>query len=281
MGHGSFGDVHHYELGRVRGILFSSQFPRDIAVKMLHRALRPVKKLPVIREVNVHGSLKHINIVQCYGYCLVNNTISLALEFCEMDLRKYLESLPEKKLDEAQLLSVLQQLASVLKATRHHGTHGIIHRDFKPGNILIRNKDLLDVAVSDFGLSKVIMSCNSTFTQRVGTPNYMAPEVLDERCDLHLNNSGDMGHSIDIYSLGVVAFELSTGKRLPKATSEDVITKKFQDSKHLIKDPELANLIQSCLSWNPQERIKKEELLRHDYFLPRGLRHIREKQRVR
>lgn len=124
------------------------------------------------------------------------------------------------------------------------------------------NKDPLTVAIADFCLAKVLDNCNSTLTQGIGTESYSAPEILDKDEPLSKSTAGD------IYSLGVIAFELATGILLPKATDEADVISVFNEYKERIKNDYLVHLLKKCLKWRPDERIKKCNLLGHLYFLP-------------
>lgn len=88
---------------------------------------------------------------------MVDNAICLALELCEGDLEDFLRRRPEQMLTDDQAITVLWQMSSGLRYMRNHGPHGIVHRDLKPANILLRSTDPLEVAISDFALSKIIL----------------------------------------------------------------------------------------------------------------------------
>lgn len=119
--------------------------------------------------------------------------------------------------------------------------NGIVHRDLKPGNIFQDNEAQL-VKIGDYGLSKFI-SCSrrSGHTESVGTVHYMAPEI----------GRGIYGREIDVYSLGIVLFELITG-RVPfegESTQEIIM-------KHLTADPDVSSLAA------PFDRVVRKSLLK-------------------
>lgn len=219
------------------------------------------------RELNIHGTLSpHPNILPCYGYCIVEGALGIATKYCSMDLNHYVKRKPaERVLPKKDTRTVIGQISSGLHFLKVQGKHGIVHRELKPGNILLTSINPLNVAIADFGLSKIVRSCNSTMT-RVGTVAYMAPEVLDEDWDLRLSNAGDMGHAGDVYSLGVIGFQLATGILLPRATNEERVSRAFEEGRAASGDHTLFSFLESCLRWEPTQRIKKEELLDHEYF---------------
>src|SRR5690606_4138586 len=127
--------------------------------------------------------------------------------------------------------------------------HGIVHRDLKPGNIFL-DGDI--VKIGDYGLSKFI-SCSrrSGQTESVGTFHYMAPEI----------GKGRYGREIDVYALGIILFEMLTG-RVPfeGESSQEIIMK------HLTASPDLGNLgepfrsvVSSALEKDPEKRTSSAE----------------------
>lgn len=274
LGHGSFGVVQKYEMKTLSSMnLFNWNLPRIIAIKMLHKDLQltePIKRLPVIKEINVHGFLKHPNIVKCYGYCIVDDAVSIALEYCDTDLGTCLKR--SKSFSNKDTKRILWQLAIVLEFMKDNG---IAHRDIKPGNVLLRCLDPFRIAISDFGMVKVMHTSSVTMTA-TGTAAYMAPEALEKGLQLDQDTSGDIGHAGDVYSFGVVAFQVATGILLPMAKNEEEVFQAFERNKGLVKDDDLASLIRSCLHWQPEKRPRKEELWDHscfdDVYVPRPLR---------
>ena len=160
-------------------------------------------------EVLVARKLAHPNIVSIYdfgqsdnGYCYIS------MEYVDgLNLRKRVHSRSLPKLTFNDVLKVLHQVAMGLA---HAHERGVIHRDLKPDNILLSDDG--DVKVMDFGLARSLLT-EKGLTETgnaVGTPQYMAPEQirgepLDVRCD--------------IYSLGILAYELVVGK--PPFNKED------------------------------------------------------------
>jgi len=129
---------------------------------------------------------------------------------------------------------------------------GIIHRDVKPANILINERG--EAAVADFGLARLIGEQRLTRTgTALGTPQYMSPEQID--------GSADLDHRTDVYSLGVVLYEMLAG-RLPIQvdTPSEVVRVLVQDPKPLPElrpdvPPELARVVMKALAKNPEDRF--------------------------
>jgi serine/threonine-protein kinase len=151
------------------------------------------------REARAAGILSHPNIVTIYDIETEGELAYIAMEF--VDGQSLEQIMAEgRPLDASFALAVLRQTAG---AVDYAHSKGIVHRDIKPGNILIAGNQI--VKVTDFGIAKA--TANDQFTMTgviVGTPNYMAPEQVQ---GLILNGRADQ------FSLAVIAFELFTGEK--------------------------------------------------------------------
>ena len=161
------------------------------------------------REARAMARLNHPNIVAIYDFGRVEHNGAglyyLTMEFVDgSNLRTLL-----KQLSPAQALAIVPQICEALQYAHDIG---IIHRDIKPENILVDKKGRVKIA--DFGLAKLLQQAKTptdyTLTQGnlvMGTPSYMAPEQLE--------HPSEVDHRADVYSLGVVFYEMLTGQ-LPK-----------------------------------------------------------------
>ncbi len=167
----------------------------------------------LVREVAILRQLKHPRIVRCFDAGdLSPMKVYLVLEWLEGE--DLAEAMLKAPMSLRTVLEVVEQVAEALQAAH---AEGIIHRDIKPANIFImRGGDPLDCRVLDFGVAKVPFSGSGTITQTgaiLGTPNYMAPEQA--------NYAMTVDGRADLYSLGVVAFELIS-RRLPFKSGTDL-----------------------------------------------------------
>lgn len=176
-------------------------FERDVAIKLLPLELlhQPTFRQRFQREAKVVAALDHPAIVPVYDFGEEDGQPFLVMRFMMGG------SLSERLRQEPMLIkeaaAIISRLAPALDEVH---SHGVVHRDLKPSNILFDNRN--DPYISDFGTAKVTQA-NTKLTETggaVGTPAYMSPEQIqgDSKLD---------GRS-DIYSLGVILFEMLTGK---------------------------------------------------------------------
>ncbi|KAK9831783.1 hypothetical protein WJX74_009158 [Apatococcus lobatus] len=196
------------------------------------------------REINVLHQLSHDkHIVQFYGKCLDQGNTMLVLEYMEGgDLRN---ALMEDSMGSYRWYGKGRHLAhGVAKGMNYLHTHGVIHSDLKSKNILL-TRDGGDAKIGDVGLARIISSASQTSQDYAfGTFAYAAPELLlGEKCD----------YKADIYSFGVVLWELATGEAPQRGQLRDV------------KVPEecplaVAELIEKCLKRRPRLRPSAREV---------------------
>lgn len=192
VGQGGMGIVY-----RARDITLG----RDVALKVLKDELRENSKVVARfrREAEAIASLDHPRIVQVYSVGAVGNIPYFAMELIEgKPLNRVLRR--HKFLQWKPALRVARDIAEALAAAHQAG---IIHRDIKPGNILIDRSG--NAFVTDFGIAKVLAAETQLTVDgsKLGTPQYMSPERVQ---------NGEITAQSDIYSLGVVLFQMITGK---------------------------------------------------------------------
>jgi tRNA A-37 threonylcarbamoyl transferase component Bud32 len=183
---------------------------RLVALKVLPREISSDRSLAerFLREARALAKLAHPNIVAVHELGEAGGFPYLALEYVDgANLRALLR---EKLLEPRQALAIVKELCDALQYAHDEG---VVHRDIKPENVLIDRKGR--VRVADFGLAKLIGRVDDGFRTRedvvMGTPHYMAPEQLE--------HPRDVDHRADLYSLGVVFYEMLTGT-LPRGNFE-------------------------------------------------------------
>lgn len=189
------------------------------------------------REARALAKLNHPNIVTVHDFGKRENFHFLIMEFVEgLNLREVSQ---REKLSPADALKLVPQLCDALQFAHDHG---VVHRDIKPENVLLDKTGRIKIA--DFGLAKMTGSGKDfslTGTQQVmGTFNYMAPEQMERPTEVD--------HRADIYSLGVVIYELLTSE-LPKGL--------FQPpSKKVQIDVRLDEIVMRAMAREPELRFQ-------------------------
>ncbi|NOY91037.1 MAG: protein kinase [Deltaproteobacteria bacterium] len=176
---------------------------RLVAVKTLRRDLAkdPIQRDRFIREARAVNRINHANIVDISDFGEgEDGLVYLVMEYVAGDpLHRLLEDGP---LSATRAIHIAGQIASAL--SRAHQM-GVVHRDLKPDNILIvqRKDDVEGVKVLDFGIAKILDAPSLTGSQQIfGTPGYIAPEYIQ---------STNIDGRADLYSLGVILYEMVTG----------------------------------------------------------------------
>ena len=176
---------------------------RPVAIKVLHPELSAaIGSDRFLREINIEAHLRHPHIVPLLDSGSANDLLYYVMPFVEGEsLRQRL--VRQGRLDIAE---ALRYWRDVVDAIAHAHRQGIVHRDIKPENVLVAERH---ASVVDFGVGKALGDANTheTLTKLgmvVGTPTYMAPEqaMVDAESD----------HRVDIYALGILAYEMLTGK---------------------------------------------------------------------
>ena len=185
---------------------------RLVALKLLapERAGDPQFAARFVKEAQALAALNHPNIVGVYDFGQAGGFYFLLMEFVDgVNLRQLLQT---KRLTPKEALSIVPPVCDALQCAHDHG---IVHRDIKPENLLIDKAG--SVKIADFGIAKIIAASvdeqggdssealAGPATLGLGTPDYAAPEQRD--------GNGEVDHRADIYSLGVVLYEMLTGER--------------------------------------------------------------------
>jgi putative nucleotidyltransferase with HDIG domain len=183
---------------------------RRAAVKILHREVSRDPKLVArfLTEARAANDIRHPNVVEITDLGESEGLHFIVMSFLEGEtLGERIER--DKVIDEAAALRVMRQITSALAAAHDHG---IVHRDLKPENVfLLNHPDYPDyVKVLDFGIAKLIGPHNADAPHNtiagtvLGTPSYMSPE----QC----RGEAELDHRSDIYSLGVMLYEMLVGQ---------------------------------------------------------------------
>jgi serine/threonine-protein kinase len=245
---------------------------RDVAVKILRPELAgdPTFLARFRREAQASASLNHPNIVSVYDTGDESGTPFIVMEFVEgRTLRDVLRTqgrmLPQR---------ALEIVADVCAALEHAHQQGIVHRDIKPGNVMLNQQGT--VKVMDFGIARAISGSSSTMTQTaavIGTAQYLSPEqARGEHVDARS----------DVYSTGCLLYELLTHQ--PPFTGDSPVAVAYQ---HVLEDPTLPStlnpdvepavesVVMKAMAKNPGNRYQTAAEMRDDVLRAAAGRPVR------
>ncbi|MDP1675266.1 MAG: protein kinase [Bacteroidota bacterium] len=244
------------------GVVYKAQdtkLDRFVALKFLppHLIASEQEKTRFIQEAKSASALNHPNVCTIHDIQEHDGQMFIVMEFVDG------KSLKEKKenLGQKQILEIGIQVAEGLAAAHEKG---IVHRDIKPDNIMIRKDGI--VQIMDFGLAKLYTSGNvSRLTKAgttMGTMGYMSPEQVQGL---------DVDHRTDIFSLGVVLYEMLAGESPFKGIHETAIMYEIVNVDpapiSTVKegtDPELDHIILECLQKEKDDRCQSAKELAKD-----------------
>ena len=243
LGVGAFGTVF-----KVQHILTEKIY----AMKVMNKNYIIQKKYLhyVVSEFEIMKSLSGFPFVIDLHYCFQSaNYLFMVIDICpggDFDNLKYVNNL--------KLF-----FAEVVLAFEHIHKHHVVYRDLKPENILLDPYG--HIKVCDFNLAKAGVSKNKRATSFCGSPMYLSPEMLDPE---------GVDQRADIYGIGLLIYELVTGKPAYMAENLNALHEKIKGNKIDFDDPKLTgdmkDLLQKILVANPDERITIEEIKKHPYF---------------
>jgi serine/threonine-protein kinase len=231
---------------------------RYVAIKIMHPAFKADPQFfeRFQREARVVAKLEHPNIIPIYDFNEHQGEPYLVMRFVEGDtLKPRMESGP---LSSAEILHLTRPVCQAL-AYAHQ--QGVLHRDIKPSNIMLSSNG--DIFLTDFGLARMVQAGESTLSQdmMIGTPQYISPEQAQ--------GLRELDGRTDVYSLGVVLFEMLTGQvpftaDTPFATVHDHIFTPLPLPTTLNPDlnPAVERMLLKALAKEPADRFETvDELL--------------------
>ena len=250
LGKGGFAKCYEFTNMQTQKITAAKVIAKSSLIKSRSR-----QKL--ISEIKIHKALHHNNIVHFEHYFEDSENVYFLLELCQNqslnELMKRRKTLTE--------LEVQCYAVQIIKALKYLHSHRIIHRDLKLGNLFLTDK--MELKVGDFGLATKLDFEGERKRTVCGTPNYIAPEILD----------GKTGHSyeVDIWSFGVILYTLIVGKppfetNNVKETYKRIKMNNYSFPERAIISDSAKSLITEILVLDPMKRPTLDEILESDFF---------------
>ncbi len=237
LGEGGMGEVYRADDMRLGQRVALKYIPPDIAS---HRPLLD----RLCSEVLIGRQISHPNVCRIYDIVEVERQYFISMQYIDgedlVSLLRRIGRLPTEK-----ALALARDVCAGLAAAHDHG---IVHRDLKPGNIMVDSRG--KALIADFGLAVVLDNLRGTHGS-AGTPAYMAPEQIAGR---------EITLRTDLYALGLVLYEIFTGKRvfgggsLQEISEQHAVAKTRPSSIAHDIDPAAERVILKCMEENPAER---------------------------
>ena len=259
-----FFKLEDFELGqRLGGGRYGQVFVALYRPEQFVCALKIISKSELVRlnavlllkrEVEIQSRLRHENILRLYGHFFDERHAYLILEFAQQgNLYRALKRIlvfPEQK--------VAKIIAALTKALAYLKSKNIIHRDVKPENILLNHHGV--PKLSDFGWAVHTINERKSIC---GTLDYLAPEMVCQK-----PYSGE----IDVWAVGVLTFELLTGKPPFECEKTDEQYSKIRNGAYswpekIKVSDEAKFFVNLCLQIDPEKRIKIEDVLKSPWFI--------------
>jgi eukaryotic-like serine/threonine-protein kinase len=228
---------------------------RFVAVKVIHSDIANDENVMrrFIREAQLVAKLEHPHLLPVYDYDGKSDPPYIVMRYLESGTLK--DVLGEKSLPLPEIIYMMHQISTALDYAHRHG---VIHRDIKPSNIMVDDEG--NAFLTDFGIARMVETDEqgtTSLTQTgfaIGTPGYMAPEQ---------GLGGEIDRTVDIYALGVMLFQMATGK-MPYVgeTPMSVVLKHIQDpvpSATVINEelpPEFDEIIRKSMAKEPTDRYQ-------------------------
>nr|AEF79804.1 PakA [Epichloe festucae] len=263
IGQGASGSVYVAKVketaqGIAREILRQQGARAQVAIKQMDLAHQPRKEL-IVNEIMVMKDSKHRNIVNFVDAFLRNNNQELwvVMEYMEGGaLTDVIDNNPS--ISEEQISTICNETC---RGLQHLHSQDIIHRDIKSDNVLLDARG--NVKITDFGFCAKLTASKSKRATMVGTPYWMAPEVVKQK---------EYGPKVDVWSLGIMSIEMIESE--PPYLNEEPLkalyliatngTPRLKKPEKLSK--ELKAFLSVCLCVDVKSRASAEELLAHDFL---------------
>ncbi|EGP87464.1 uncharacterized protein MYCGRDRAFT_42170 [Zymoseptoria tritici IPO323] len=259
LGKGGFAICHRAE--RYDGSRPTGQI---VALKIVKTKMEPAKLAQkFVTELQIHSKLSHPNIVTFYRAFAFQTSTYVVLELCSNG------SLADmlKKRRHLTLPEIRRLVIQVCGAVKYLHNRHIVHRDLKTGNLFLDAN--MNVKVGDFGLAALLVTEREMEVRRrttmCGTPNYLAPEILEK----------GKGHDekVDLWAIGVIAYTLAVGKAPFHASTKEEIYKKLRSGTYSWPElsatsnqsSDLRDLVSSLLV-EEQERPIPDAIASHNFF---------------
>ena len=230
---------------------------KHFAAKVINKEnlKQPRQKQKLLIEIKIHKSLHHNQVVAFEHYFEDKENVYILLELCyHQTLNELLKR--RKTLSELEVQCYMIQL---IKGLQYLHSHKIIHRDLKLGNLFLTDK--MELKIGDFGLATKLDYDGEKKRTVCGTPNYIAPEVLD----------GEHSYEVDVWAIGIIIYTLLIGKppfeaRDLNSTYKNIREINFKWPEHCKVSYCAMKLVKKILVKDPDKRPSASDIMDHPWI---------------
>jgi calcium-dependent protein kinase len=246
--------------GTVRLAALKTMLSAQVVIKTILKKRVKVAQETLDREIQLMFKLDHPYIVRLYEVFEDSQNIHLVTEYCSGG-GLFEEIVAKGRFQEQEAARLMYKM---LLAVNHLHHLNVCHRDLKPENFVFEDTTpSADLKLIDFGISSKIFVDNSEQKTVVGTPNYMAPEVLQ----------GEYGPMCDMWSVGVILYAMLSGQLPFSADTPPEILERARSGDYSVSSepwkrvsPQAIDLVKKLLNVNPKGRLTAKEALQHEWF---------------
>ncbi|CAG9326259.1 unnamed protein product [Blepharisma stoltei] len=232
-----------------------------VAIKSIPKSSISYNSDRLRTEIEILVQVDHPNIIRLIETYEDEKFIYIVMEYCSGG-ELFAKIIEAGHFDENQSKFLLKK---ILMAVNHLHLNNIVHRDIKPENFLFESDDKdAELKLVDFGLSNKFGKKFKNLHSKVGTPYYIAPEVL----------SGSYSNKCDLWSVGIIMYTMMSGDLPFFSDTQSEIFRQILIGKYQMKDeiwnnisPEARNLIQRLMCVDPAKRLSASEALAHPWFI--------------
>ncbi|MGH2714221.1 MAG: serine/threonine-protein kinase, partial [Thermoleophilaceae bacterium] len=245
---GRYRVLRHLGSGGMASVLLcqDERLDRQVAVKRLHADSPSDVEQRFVREAKLGASLNHPNLVSVFDTAIDDEGVLIVMEYVEGEALA--RTLKRGPLAPGRVAAMVRDVGSALD---HAHAQGVVHRDVKPGNVLLRHDGVTKLV--DLGIATAQDHTRLTQSGMVlGTAAYMAPEQLE---------GGETSPATDVYALAVVAYEALAGQRAregrtPMEIAHRIATGPPPDLRDALPSapPEAAEVLQRAMAHAPEDR---------------------------
>ena len=250
LGKGGFAKCYEFTNIESKKIIAAKIVPKATLQKSRQRA-------KLLSEIKIHRSLNHPNVVHFEHVFEDGENVYILLELCTN------QSLNELIKRRRRLMEIEAQcyVYQIFQGQKYLHANKIIHRDLKLGNLFLNEK--MEMKMGDFGLAAKLEFDSEKRHTVCGTPNYIAPEILENKT----------GHSyeVDIWSLGVIIYTLTVGRppfETPdvKSTYKKIKMCAYSFPEHIPLSENVKDIVNKILCLDPSKRLTLNECLNHPFM---------------